>query len=246
MSNENIYYQTILLATQNKYDQLEPILKEQSQLRNLDLHDTIARIAIKSQDAKLFSMTNHHPRILLEEFASNNDSFPFLLEQYKDNYFIGRDVPSYVWTACTVQNLKLLIAVSDQMPHLGDISGEAFKVVCGEYKKQGTFDELIEDYVWSSCKPDDAWFLAEISNQNPLALLSNDDNLFNFFVDKYKESGYFQNHTISDEVWIYCTLDQMKILIESSGQRPSPTVMSVLETNVQEYFGYSVEMLDDI
>ena len=49
-------------------------------------------IAIKSKDAKLFGMTHHHPRLLLEEFSSNNDAFPFLLEQYKDNYFIGRDV----------------------------------------------------------------------------------------------------------------------------------------------------------
>ena len=78
-------------------------------------------IAIKSKDAKLFGMTHHYPRLLLEEFASNNDAFPFLLEQYKDkdNYFIGIDVPSYIWTACTVQNLKLLVDISDQTPPSG-------------------------------------------------------------------------------------------------------------------------------
>ena len=102
-----IYENAILLAVQNKYDQLENILDNQDTNKS-QIHDLIAMIGVKSKDEKLLDITNHHSRLLLKEFAST-DHFPFLIKYYKKNgYFEYREIDDYIWEAASFKNAKFL------------------------------------------------------------------------------------------------------------------------------------------
>lgn len=101
------------LAIQKDYAQIKRLLEK---ITDHDIHDIIARIAIIDSDEKLLKMTDHHTRIMLEEFA-NDDHFAWLLKFYKaSDYFKNCDVPSYVWEKCTLKSAKLVHLYSEQLP----------------------------------------------------------------------------------------------------------------------------------
>jgi hypothetical protein len=103
----------VKLACQGKYEELDQYIGN-----DIDMGNIIVRIAIKSKDKQLFEIANHYTRRIMEEFADNNDLFPFLLEQYGTEYFKTTDVPSYVWESCTPENKKLLQEISGQKPYV--------------------------------------------------------------------------------------------------------------------------------
>lgn len=117
-----LFEELMSLACHNKYDELEDRLDEIDTDSNI--HDIIARIAIKSKDTQLFILTNHHPRVILEEYADNNQVFPFILHCYRESGFVdytienkvNHRIPEYIWKACTYENALLLADCFKQTP----------------------------------------------------------------------------------------------------------------------------------
>ena len=123
-----IYNKAIEFAFKRKYDELEKILNE-NPTNESDIHDIIAMIAIRSRDEKMLNLTNHHQRKIMEDCASDEELFPFLIECYARNNGNSRydgcwDIPSYVWNACTLKNAIMLHKITGENPELDECNLE--------------------------------------------------------------------------------------------------------------------------
>ncbi len=107
MSDElKIQNECLFLAFTRKYEELKKRLSSVDTHVN-EIHDHIARIAVRTHDRKLFDMTNHHQRIIMEDFANGDASdFKFIMEIYEDI-----DIPSYVYKNLSVENAKYLLEI---------------------------------------------------------------------------------------------------------------------------------------
>lgn len=96
----------IIMACNNDYVVLEELLKNCDE--DDQIHDLIARIGIKSRDENLLRISNHHPRLLMEEYAKDEKSFCFLVNVYAKTKFLDNfEIPFYVWNKVTLQGAKL-------------------------------------------------------------------------------------------------------------------------------------------
>jgi hypothetical protein len=109
------------------YDKLQEILFNHES-RDSTIHDIIARIAVREGDEKLFNMTDHHPRMLMEEFAPDEKNFPTLIRFYKNDKLLHDDgywdIPSYVWANLTLRNAIMLQRETGKDPELSECSVE--------------------------------------------------------------------------------------------------------------------------
>jgi hypothetical protein len=110
---------------------------------NFEIHNTVARIAILCEDRKMFAMTHHHPRKLLEETSSNPKMFQWLWTVYEDGkddidprVLGGNGIPSYVWYAMCLDNIIFLIE-------------RGFTPSKGEVRDDPDIQDYCE-YLWSS------------------------------------------------------------------------------------------------
>lgn len=111
-----LYSQAIKYACLGKYVELEILLGANS-THDSEVHDLVASIALKSNDRKLFQLTDNHPRILLSDYAADEELFPRLVEWYfEGGYEDGNGVPNYVWEACTLENAKILAYFTGDVP----------------------------------------------------------------------------------------------------------------------------------
>jgi len=106
----------IKYATLGNYPKLEKLLEENKTSKS-EVHDMVARVALRCSDKKLFNMTDHHTRIILSDFAGHEELFPRLLEWYFESGHEDKNgVPSYVWEACTFENAKLQAFFTGEKP----------------------------------------------------------------------------------------------------------------------------------
>jgi hypothetical protein len=104
----------ITLACTRRYDVLRIRLDKRKDVS--DINDQLARIAVFGQCTDLLSITNHHPRQVLSDFAQDETGFRFLLNFYVTNKVFKSSVPNYIWTAVTLENAKLLVAKGFEIP----------------------------------------------------------------------------------------------------------------------------------
>jgi len=117
-----IYDKAIGYAFTKNYIELEKILDE-NPTNESDIHDIIAMIAIRSRDEKMLGLTNHHQRKLMDDLASDEELFPFLIDFYAKNGGNSRydgcwEIPSYVWRNCTLKNAIMLHKITCEDPDL--------------------------------------------------------------------------------------------------------------------------------
>ncbi len=113
---KELYSQAIKYACMGNYDKLK-VLLDANNTHASEVHDLVASIALKSNDRQLFHLTDNHPRILLSEYAANEELFPRLVEWYFEGGYEDRNgVPQYVWEACTLENAKILAYFTGDVP----------------------------------------------------------------------------------------------------------------------------------